>query len=289
MGNSHTKDQLQEFLQRKWIRIETKKWYGKLNSSTRLTYLTHLRLGSLLHPTEMDTYLDSVAQEKEVHHGEMKTKKNQKLQNLSRKINTGAEQNEQQGETPPPPHRFFKRLENLSSSVLSKSEEDLLKCGLKHSLPPLAENKIKDHVVADLIAAGPHYPDGASNRMAEILHHTNTPTADHKLRNTVKRLRHRIEEDDIIITKADKGNTVVVMNRVDYLEKTDACLSSINATAEPSFSFNTYNEKVRRAVNGSKYLLKKEPLKKALLVPNPQPPAYTASQKYIRREPPCAP
>ena len=66
------------------------------------------------------------------------------------------------------------------------------------------------------------------------------------------------EIPQILITKADKGNSVVIMDRGDNAEKMYSCLSSTRATNVPDFNFDVYNEKVRKIINSSKYTFDKK-------------------------------
>ena len=69
------------------------------------------------------------------------------------------------------------------------------------------------------------------------------------------------------------------MDRADYNNKMIECLHSIQAEADPLFNFSFHNNDVRTAINGCKHLIDKEPVRKAILVPNPSTPsAYTTVQ-----------
>ena len=46
--------------------------------------------------------------------------------------------------------------------------------------------------------------------------------------------------EEVIISKADKGNTLVLIDRSEYNEKTVQCLNSMGATVEPEFDFDDY-------------------------------------------------
>ena len=46
----------------------------------------------------------------------------------------------------------------------------------------------------------------------------------------------------------------------------------MGATVDPLFKFDEYNDRIRGAINSSKYILVKEPVRKAVLEPNPQVP-----------------
>jgi len=73
---------------------------------------------------------------------------------------------------------------------------------------------------------------------------------------TIKDIRKEIKDHDLIVTKADKGNSVVILKRSDYRQKILEFLNSNNATQCDTFSFSKLNDKVRAAIHGSKYICK---------------------------------
>ena len=114
-----------------------------------------------------------------------------------------------------------------------------------------------------------HRPADLIDQLSNTLHTTTIRLIKASQQTVVKSLRSKI------LTRADKGSPIVLLNRTDYDSKMHDCPNSINAQADPEFNFTAYNTKVRTSINGSQHLLSKEPIKKALLVPNPSPsPAY---------------
>ena len=44
---------------------------------------------------------------------------------------------------------------------------------------------------------------------------------EQKLKATVTKLKNKIKKNDIIVTKADKGNTMVLLRKDEYIKKTE--------------------------------------------------------------------
>ena len=61
---SFARTKLEDWIIVKWIRMEIRKWYSKLNSTTKLVYVTHLRLRRLLPASELDKFLKDTASKK---------------------------------------------------------------------------------------------------------------------------------------------------------------------------------------------------------------------------------
>jgi len=111
----------------------------------------------------------------------------------------------------------------------------------------------------------------------------------HDLTSTVKHLRDKVENEHLIITKADKGNTVVFMDRSDYRAKMKECFTTMGASIDPDFNFSLYNDTIRNAINTiSTHLFDKEPIRKAILVSNPQTPClYDLPKIHKNGSPMC--
>jgi len=187
------------------------------------------------------------------------------------------------------PQQFYPRLINNSSTELTEDEEKLLSFGLKHTIPLLSERGIRDRIVADLICTTTKYQTDTCDRLSNIIHDNPIPTANQRLKSTVLQLVKKTRQGGTIITKADKGSSVVLMDGWEYTCKMTTCLGSIGATIDPSFDFGTYNEDVRKEIGKSKYILDKEPLKNAVLVMNPQAPRLYGLPKIHKEGSPMRP
>lgn len=155
--------------------------------------------------------------------------------------------------------------------------------------PPLSEKNVKEKLVADLAITRPPLPNGVINGIVDVIHTTSIPLIDRRQKDALKSIMKKVKEENIVVTKADKGNTVVLMDRSDYTTKVNECLTSIGAVPAPDFNFNKYNTAVRSQVNTSKYIFDKEPLKKAVLISNPIPPRLYGLPKVHKPGSPMRP
>ena len=102
---------------------------------------------------------------------------------------------------------------------------------------------------------------------------------DNNTKTVVRKiLKKKIMDEEVIITKADKGNTVVLMKRASYDDKVMDILDKMGAHRNEEFDFPAHVKEMRKMINGSNYLVKNHNTKRSLLVPNlvPPPPIWLA-------------
>ena len=78
---------LQQWLTKKWIRLQIRRWYGKLNSSTKILDTVHLNIAVKIINEEMDRFLQFISSKKCVA-GDQVDKKNRKIESLLSKRRT---------------------------------------------------------------------------------------------------------------------------------------------------------------------------------------------------------
>ena len=61
----------------------------------------------------------------------------------------------------------------------------------------------------------------------EIKKHINKPMKKTKNNEakTIKNLKKKLKQEDLILCKADKGNTITILNKEDYIQKTKKLIS----------------------------------------------------------------
>jgi hypothetical protein len=65
-------------------------------------------------------------------------------------------------------------------------------------------------------------------------HQTGYTKREHLEWNTIKSLRHKINQNQLIITKADKGNMLVILHKNDNNNKIEEFISKNNFTKLPN-------------------------------------------------------
>ncbi|XP_043222609.1 uncharacterized protein LOC122381900 [Amphibalanus amphitrite] len=123
---------------------------------------------------------------------------------------------------------------NLSSYVLTQDQKDFLNLGLNCRLYPKQSQQEKKAEVELLyeqicdrhrdgnIEVNPDIQEQLSAESTKTRGTNRSGILTPRLRQAAKQLK---DNPDIIIRRADKSSTFVILNRADYLEKTDAILS----------------------------------------------------------------
>ena len=107
------------------------------------------------------------------------------------------------------------------------------------------------------------------NDCATFLKELQVDSIDSRTHKIVRSISEKIKSNQLVITKADKGQSIVIQNKIDYNKKVDQYLSSSGATNDSSYDFKGYVASVRKAINASGHVLKTKTKKKAVLEPNP--------------------
>jgi len=112
--------------------------------------------------------------------------------------------------------------------------------------------------------------------------------AVHHLDNWINNKQHKIKENNAIITKADKGKTLVIIYTKDYHNKIDTFLASNNFQATPKNPTNKYQKQITQTIKECNLVLNKE-RNKYLNVRNPKPPTLKVQIKLHKDGNPIRP
>ena len=89
-----------------------------------------------------------------------------------------------------------------------------------------------------------------------------------------------ITDDDLKVLKADKGNTIVIIDHGDTTKKKmEEVLQTCGAVQVDAFNFESHNRTVRYKINNSKLVISSYPKQKAILIPYPRPPMLYGKPK----------
>jgi len=164
----------------------------------------------------------------------------------------------------------------------TREEGDLLHKGLKMSFQHLNADAAKVDLVADLATRiGP----GSSiySKVSETMHNARIPEMSRSERDTIMSLRRRINSEHLVLSEADKGNTLVIMDKTEYHQKVTQIIDDKGGVESSDFSFDAHVTEVRKVIRESGHILKSLSIKKALLVTNPPPPrCYTGSRRSTK-------
>jgi hypothetical protein len=146
-------------------------------------------------------------------------------------------------------HTFYKRTENLTNVSFTDAEMQLLNKGLKYNLHH-KHKKWKQTLAIEADTAIFQLPAKDQGYMRQLIannikkitnkhnslkerRHTNHTKREHLEWNTIKNLKQKINQNQLIVTKADKGNTLVILHRDDYNNKIEEFITKNNFTKLP--------------------------------------------------------
>ena len=110
---------------------------------------------------------------------------------------------------------------NLSTYVLSEVEKQVLNLGLSFALKPGKEVVLD--LVASTISSNLNFPSLNGLITSSFINNFNSlDSIPRRFRVALEKLK---KNKDIFITKADKSNTAVILDKSDYLEKMNVLLS----------------------------------------------------------------
>ena len=146
-------------------------------------------------------------------------KQNGKLKRLGLSVNYD--------KTPP-----NKLIINLSSEVLSREQTEALCLGLKFCFNPLKldytryfapfeylHDKLMSKNIYELFPDAPNYFSANFRTIALKYYYSFKPRISHYHQKLISCLRSLSKKTNLIITKPDKGNGVVIQNKTDYTNK----------------------------------------------------------------------
>ncbi|KAI3379148.1 hypothetical protein SNEBB_000455, partial [Seison nebaliae] len=155
--------------------------------------------------------------------------------------------------------RFSNRnlINNVSSRRLTNNEKEILGFGLSFSHKPGANIGIdvlsSSHEFINKLPVGQRSPSLIGLLFAGFMTSLNQPhSIQLRYRNAIADLRN---DDSIIVTKADKGNTIVILDRVDYNRKLNVLLQDDSTYAKLNRNpltliSSTFNRKIKDILRG---------------------------------------
>ncbi|XP_045460984.1 uncharacterized protein LOC123671279 [Harmonia axyridis] len=273
---------------RTWIKLEMKKWYKIRDNNKLHLKVIHSELTYRISPAEFD-HLDFTIREEVRILGhkqyENQLKKLEALVNNVDKfepnsLNYVSETNK----------IFYEKVINFTDVHFEEAEIKLLEKGLKHCPNVFSKNDLKQFAVNVELALNkiepPENRDLEKSLCARII--SKATVEDNKNESLVlKQIKKKASENDLIITKADKGNTVTFLNRNDYLIKTESLLNSNNFLElkfDPTSKFQTA---VKKTIKSCPNLLSQVSF--PLTIMNPRIPLLYALPKIHKENCPMRP
>lgn len=249
------------------LRKEIKKQFKTRNLIHLKLKFLHRHLLQLLHPIEYDVLIQDLTYEIIDMNMELDYKRKKKLQKLitnmknqiketqqlhQRKHTTNTTTEDQQ-----PPHIFPERITNLTDTQFNNEETSLFNLGHKFAPPPKKPSKLS---LAIDIESQLHrnHPDciNIKRDIGNILNckvsnvkDNNTSPNSTKIQNTIKSIKHKIKNNNLIITSADKNAGLVIIKKDEYIKKTEQFFQSNNVTKLKSNPIKSFIIEVNKTLS----------------------------------------
>lgn len=271
-----------------WIKLELEHHYANLQELELKAYYLHIKLTSEFNKNNIYIYW----QHFEANMNEIiNHKSDQKSIILERKLNILKSEQVNINITRTYKHesKFIDNMvHNFSSYKLNENEEHLLNKGLKFAIPPISP-PIEDLVVS-IHSAIRYWPESElnnvtheSSKILKDIKYLKCSKKDRKFYHTIKNLR----DNDIIISKADKGNNIVIMDKSDYIHRMNLMIESSNNEILVKNPLTAMISEVNKTLNKHKDEIE-ETIQK-LKVSNPQIPRMYGLAKIHKADRPMRP
>lgn len=290
-----------------WLNEEIKALHYKKQCLTETMYKMHLEIGFY----DLDNKFDYLFWKNE---SILKKALELKRRNLIKKLNSLTRDNDDfptvdtgnrvhiDVKNNIPAHKFQDRVVNNSNILFSAEEIGLLEKGLKQNNVDSYNNKhtIKA-VIAETEAITRRVPflerEHAKHLITECIKECQAKECfdTHRSKNVynpdkkiIIGLKEKIDVEELIITKADKGNTTVIMHKKDYIDKTLEFIQSNNITTLNRDPTLAYQRQLKKALKDTHLVLKTHE-KRKLISMNPSAPTLKAFPKIHKVNTPIRP
>lgn len=262
---------------KKWIQEEMKSQYRKRGIYNVYQKVVHTELVNRLHYAEFTNLdLDTRDKVETIIHKKYLTQK-QKLKNLINVSSNFKKKKKEREQSKLTDHKFFDKFINLSNTNFSKQEINFLEKGFKfnNSNSEFSSRNYEILGVETELALNSISPNltnlkyEASNIIKkEFLIKKATPKIHS---NIIRQIKQKSVDENVIFTKADKGNTVVAMASNEYVQKTLEFLNPARYIILSKDPTEIFQKTVKTIINNCKSLFNDRD-SSILTLMNPQSP-----------------
>lgn len=251
----------------------------------------HIELLNTLHPTQIDkvfNYIDN--QVNKIIFQKKKTQK-KKLDKLIKQQSKPIEQFIID-------HQFYPRVKNLTDIVFTDNEMNILNKGLKHNILGRICNKNLISEILNAEIAINSIPDvNSRNYVRHVIDKKIKTALDSKKHKSssfknefvhVKTIKDKLLTHDCIVTRADKGQSVVIMKINEYNEKVFDFLNNNNVKEIENDPTNKFQNTLKNVLNNSQYILDGRKCNHLKMI-NPRAPVLRGLPKVHKEQMPIRP
>lgn len=273
----------------KWIKEDRKSQYHLRDVYNSYLKVIHTQLSYKLHSLEFEVFdMDVRDQVNTIIYKKYLTQSKKLNRLISKPSNEITKNNENSMVFSD--HKFYERFINLTNTEFSKDELNLLNKGFNYNIEIGNKNNLEVLGVETELALKNNLinPNLAKYSAANIIKHQITSNKHNTDLNTAKKIKGKSETNDLIFTRADKGKSVICIQKEDYIEKTLKFLDSDNHNILNKDPTIKYKSKINKAIDQSNALFD-DSVKQKLKVMNPLAPKLYSLIKLHKPDNPIRP
>lgn len=265
-----------------WLNEECRYWFTVRDNLKLHIKVLYTELSYNLHNVEFDI-LDNKARDlasKVVH---------QKYLTQCRKLQRLTRDSSGNSTSLPPSHTFYPRVKNLSNSQFTTSQLTLLEKGLKYNLnQELSQKSLETLVVDSEVACHLGKKNDAVKLQISVQLQNHTPS--HSPTNDIylyKSLQDKINHENLVLSKADKGNSIVIMNRNEYEQKVNDIIQGEEFETLNSDPTKKFTQKIKNIIKITTFISPE--VLKHIVPMNPRSPLLYGLPKIHKENIPMRP
>jgi len=275
-----------------WIKNEIKSLYSKKSMLNKLLLQNHITLLNCLHSSQVDNTLREIIAQIDRKLRLKKRSQANKLNELSRI--------QLQNEIIKCNHVFHPRVMNLSNIKFTNDEMNLLNKGLNFNFPDSRRNNLVTELLQAESAisaiktdyarnATRHAINNRANRALNNCHSSRKYMAKFQpLRQVAASIKDKLIEHSAVITESDKGGSIVVLPKADYIDKVQNFISTNSIEKINTDPTTLFSKEINKIITKSSSLFSETEMR-GLKVPNPQAPILRGMPKIHKKDIPIRP
>lgn len=257
-SNSNAAIQTKKMAEKIWIKKEIEFLYSKKTSLNKLLLQTHLEVLHIIHPVHYDDVMYQIDSQINKIMKSKRTSQDKKIKKLLVK--------KQSNNVIKCHHQFFPRVVNSTDIKFETDEINLLNKGLNYNFPPKNHQPTVNEVLqiesAIRTIKGEEIRNSTRVKIVDKINSCLKQTPIQQTsrgiiteRQVATRVKNKLADHDALLLKADKGNSIVVMSKRDYIDKVNTFISDNNIVQIDNDPTSTFAKQINKVINNSTTLL----------------------------------
>ena len=239
--------------EREWLSAELRRFYRERDRTSEVIYFLHLKLTNILHASEWESIYERINSAVYVVGCRLHLKLRNKLKILSDYVNATTHTPVQ---TMKHTIQFHNRTLNLTNAVFTEDEINILNKGFKFA-PHMKTNTNHIKLLAARTESALHLlkKKNLSYDVSKILNAfnlTKSLTSRSSYTTNIKLIKEKISTHDLFLSKADKGDCLVVMHKTDYITKSLESLHKADVKQLNTNPLHSYFDKLKKVIKTNK-------------------------------------